>query len=159
MYRELSITLGLAVGACGLGGVEMKTKRVTFHGVTYDFPRDHIDAAVIPPEGRLYVRLAPPDGNYHLVLDEWSDRPSYQGPDVPRISRLNDVRFQKFEITHTPSGPVVCTDRQPHFNCGVQIEDGPVKWSALFDKKFLKHASNIREDATATIRRYRTHDR
>jgi hypothetical protein len=130
-------------------------KRASLHGINYQFPSRDIKAAVFPPGSRLFVRLAPAGADFHLILDEWSDLPSYQGPDVPRISRLNDVRFQEFAVTRLPSGPVVCTDRQPHFNCGLRIEDGPVKWSVLFDRKSLDRADEVRRQAEAAIKGYR----
>jgi hypothetical protein len=128
---------------------------VALHGVRYEFPASDIHAAVYPPSSRLFVRLAPPDAAFHLILDEWNDLPGYQGPGVPRISRLNDVRNQPFAVSEFPSGPVVCTDRQPHFNCGLQIIDGSVRWSVLFDRKDLQRAEELRRQATTIIEGYR----
>jgi hypothetical protein len=134
----------------------MKTQQFSFHDVIYNIPRSDIEAAVGPPGNRLFVRIAPAGKNFHLILDEWNDLPGYQGPDIPRISRLNDVRFQKFSYLSRPGGVVVCTDRQPHFNCGLSIEDGPVKWSVLFDRKELDHSDQLRADAESLIKAYRS---
>lgn len=135
----------------------MDTKSVSFHGVTYKFPKEHITAATYRPENHLYVRLAPPHVNFHLVLDEWSDRPSPHGPEFPRISRLSDNRFKNLAIIPSAIGPVVCDQGpQPHFSCGIQIEDGPVKWSILFDRESLGQASEIRRKATSLIQSYRS---
>lgn len=134
----------------------MKTKKITFHDTAYDIPVADISVAVIPPEGRLFLRLVPPGAKFHLILDEWNDLPSHQGAEVPRISMLNDVRFQEFTVTRLPSGPIVCTDRQPKFNCGLSIDDGPVKWSVLFDKEDLPHSEDIRVKALASIQSYRS---
>lgn len=134
----------------------METHKFTLHGVTYQVPRSEIVAAVFPPDGRLQVRLEPPDAAFHLILDEWNDLPSHQGSDIPRISKLNDVRFQEFSVTRLPSGPVVCTERQPRFNCGLSINDGPVTWSVLFDKENLSRSEEIRTQAVALIQSYRS---
>jgi hypothetical protein len=134
----------------------MKTQKFTLHGVTYEAPGADVEAAVSPEQGRLFVRLAPPGADFHLILDEWNDLPSHQGPKVPRISRLNDVRFQEFTVIEGRSGPVVCTDRQPHFNCGFSIEDGPVRWSVLFDQKHLPRSEELRAEAEARIQAYRS---
>jgi hypothetical protein len=129
---------------------------ITFHGVTYDFPKEHVSTSVIPPEGRLFVRLSPPNANFHLILDQWGDQPSDQGPDFPRISRLNDA-FGKYSLISSTAGPIVCSlGPEPHFNCGIQVEDGPVKWGVLFDKKYVSEAPQIRAQATSLIKSYRS---
>jgi hypothetical protein len=155
MNRLISILL---IASCTfLGGCGRRLPAaVSLNGVQYALPPSQVTAAVFPPNGRLFVRLSPPDTAFHLILDEWSDLPSHQGPNVPRISRLNDVRFQRFSVTQFPSGPVVCTERQPHYNCGFQVLDGPVKWSVLFDRKELPQAEELRRQAVAIIKGYRT---
>lgn len=143
--------------ACNFGGANMKSKTVSLHGVTYRFPNEHISAAVIPPEGRLYVHLAPPGAIFVLVLDEWGDRPSPHGPGIPRISRLSDNRFGKFTAIQTPDGTVVCDQGpQPRFNCGILLKDGPVNWAVLFDKEQINKAPEIRAQAVSIIRTYRS---
>jgi len=155
MNRPISILL--IVSCIILGGCGRKLPaQVSLHGVRYELPRSQVIAAIFPPENRLFVRLAPENAAFQLILDEWSDLPSHQGPSVPRISRLNDVRFQRYSVSHFPSGPVVCTERQPHFNCGLQVLDGPVKWSVLFDRKYLAQAEELRRQAVEIITGYRT---
>ena len=155
MNRLISIML---IASCSLvaGCGKRVPAEVGLHGVRYHLPPSQVTAAIYPPENRLFVRLAPPNATFHLILDEWSDLPSHQGPDVPRITRLNDVRSQRYSVSHFPSGPVVCTERQPHYNCGLQILDGPVKWAVLFDRKYLPRAEELRRQATAIIKSYRT---
>lgn len=82
----------------------METQSVTLHGIAYEFPKEHIFTMVIPPEGRLFVRLASPYENFHMILDEWGDRPSHHGPSVPTISHLTDNRFGKFVVIEHPDG-------------------------------------------------------
>jgi hypothetical protein len=160
--RSLPVLLLSLLGALLLTSCFYQSKwplKVSFHGISYEFPRSHIEAAVVPPDGHLYVRLEPTGTNFHLVLDEWIDLPSPHGPSVPRISRLSDNRFGKFAVTPSRDGPIVC-DRgpQPHFNCGILVADGPVKWSVLFDRAYVAQASQIRTRAIAAIRSYRKND-
>lgn len=154
LIAKSSISILAAIILAGCSNMTKKTQEATLRGVSYEFPKSHIKAAVIPPEGRLYVRLEPPGANFHMILDEWNDRPSEQ-PNVPRISRLTD-RFGEFDVISSVNGPIVC-DRgpQPHFNCGILVEDGPLKWGVLFDKKYVDQVSDIRLEAISFIRSYR----
>src|SRR5687768_1392515 len=100
MSRDLRAVLG-AIGLTGLfttGCSDMNTRTFTLHGIKYEAPQSEIEAAALPPKSRLFVRLAPAGTDFHLILDEWSEFASYQGSDIPRISRLNDNRFQKFSV-------------------------------------------------------------
>jgi hypothetical protein len=140
----------------GLGCSSTKTTSAELHGVKYQFPAGHVSTAVSPSEGTLYVRLAPPGANFHLVLDELADHPSnYE--DIPVISRLTDIRFREFEITSTKAGKVYClVGPRPHFNCGMHFRDGPVNWAILFDRRFVEDAPEIWAQTNALIRSYRS---
>ncbi len=144
------------IAACGSSSADPRPLVVSFKGVRYAFPKEHLNASVIPPEGRLYVRLAPPSSEFHLILDEWGDMPSSHGRNVPRISRLSDS-FGKVSVTETANGMIVCDlGPKPHFNCGFRLEDGSVKWAVLFDKRLLSQAGQIRESAIRTIATYKS---
>lgn len=146
----------LAVAACNFPNGSKPDLKVSHHGVTYQFPQRHVSAKVIPPEGRLYVHLAPPEANFHLILDVWADRPSPHGPEVPRLSRLSDNRFRELQVIQAPGGPVVCDlGPQPHLNCGIEVKDGRVKWAILFDKDQLRNVGQLRYNAERLIGSYR----
>lgn len=154
MKINLAALIVLMAGACDRHDAAMKVRTASLHGTTYQFPQGHISAAVFPPDGRLFVRLTPPGEVFDLVLDEWGDRPTGH-PGIPIISRLTD-RFGEFDVNPSEGGPVVCSrGAQPHYNCGIQISDGPVKWGVLFDKKYVPEAREIRTRATAVIQGYR----
>jgi hypothetical protein len=152
---KASLFLFVALTACNQSddGRYISASR---HGIAYQFPKKEVTAAVTPPDGRLFVRLEPQGANFHLILDEWADLPSRHGPEVPRISRLSDNRFGKFRLVQAEGGPVVCDlGPQPHFNCGILVLDGPVKWGVLFDKDQVKEVAQIRLQAKAAIQTYR----
>lgn len=157
MIRLFCAACLITIAACGLRTKDQHPLAVNFKGVRYVFPRAHVNASVIPPEGsRLYVRLAPPAAKFHLILDENSDRPSGHPDDVPHISRLTD-RFGEFSVTPTTEGLVVCNlGPQPHFNCGFHVDDGGVKWAVLFDKPLMSEAAQIRQQAASNIASYRS---
>jgi hypothetical protein len=146
----------LAVAGCNFPNGSEPDLIVSHHGVTYQFPQKHVSAKVIPPDGRLFVHLAPPETKFHLILDVWADRPSPHGPDVPRLSRLSDNRFNEIRVIHAAGGPVVCDlGPQPHLNCGIEIRDERVKWAVLFDKEQLKNVRQLRHNAERVIGSYR----
>jgi hypothetical protein len=132
---------------------------LSLRGVEYRIPRHDISGLVMPPKdgSALFVRLEPPKADYHLVLDEFSHYlPNKLGPDIPTISRLNDNRFGTFTVTQTKVGPVICQiHHYPHFNCGFRLDDGPVRWSVLFDKERLLQVERIRSEAEAAVHSYR----
>lgn len=150
--------VALAAMACDKGASEMEPEKITVRGVTYEFPKEDILTAAVPPaSGRLFVRLSPPGKQFDLILDELSHySPNQQGADIPTISRLNDVRFETFKVTHFAWGPVICGRAQPKFNCGLRIEDGAVRWSVLFDKERLQESEQIRAQAWSIIQSYRS---
>jgi hypothetical protein len=131
---------------------------ISLRGVSYEFPQRDIDAMSLPhgPKETLFVRLHPPLADYHLILDELSHyAANNQGSGVPTISRLNDNRFGKFAVTNGPRGLIICsTGPQPYFNCGFRVDDGPVRWSVLFDRKRLWQAERIHAQGRAAIRSY-----
>jgi hypothetical protein len=154
MKRWTLLLLGLA--ACNSSSGESGALTISRHGITYQFPKRDLNAVVIPPDGRLFVRLEPPGTKFHLILDDWSDRPSNHGPAIPRISRLSDNRFGKFSLVQAEGGPLVCDQGpQPHYNCGFLITDGPNRWAVLFDRDQMPRAGKIRAGAQAAIRAYR----
>jgi hypothetical protein len=117
---------GLA--ACGailglLGCSRTDATTVEVRGVTYKIPKHLITGSVFPPDGDIYVRIAPEGRRFHLLIDEkrhgW---PNKMGPTVPTISTLNENLFWTFDLIHTSHGPIVCKrEIQPHFNCGFKI--------------------------------------
>jgi hypothetical protein len=149
-------TMALSISPPPPPPVKMATQRVETEGVTYDFPAEDIEAYTSRSEGTLFVILAPQGEHFHLIIDELTNNVrNKQGADVPTISRLNSNRFEHFNVYATPEGKVICGGRMPYFNCGLQVLDGGVKWSILFDKAYLSNASEIRAKATALINSYR----
>jgi hypothetical protein len=148
----------LALLSCLLGGcAKMEGAEVKVRGVSYTIPKDQIVAGSWDTPRGVFVRSAPPGTEFHLVLDAFSPYlPSAHGPNIPRISRLSDNRFRKFYVVESASGPVVCEDGpQPHYNCGIEILDGPVRWGVLFDKSKVPQADQIRAAAKSIISSYR----
>ena len=136
---------------------KMQGTEVVVRGVSYSIPRDQIIAASLKSQRGVYVRTAPPNTKFHLILDAFSPYlPSDHGPNIPRISRLSDNMFRKFYTVDSGGVTVVCQDGpQPHYNCGVEILDGPVRWGVLFDKSQVPQAAQIRSAATTVISSYR----
>jgi hypothetical protein len=129
---------------------------VSLHGVSYRFPQRDIESFVSETQGTLFARLRGRGSDFDLILDELSHyAPNKQGGKIPTISRLNDNRFAAFQVMNDPDGPVICGDAMPHFNCGFRIDDGPVRWSVLFDRGRLGQVKRIRAQAEAAIRSYR----
>ena len=129
---------------------------VTVRGMSYQFPREHVSASAVEQSGMIFVRIAPPGAKFHLVLDAFSPYLPPVKPDLPRISRLSDNRFDQYEVVGSAEVPVICSlGPRPHYNCGLSVDDGPVKWGVLFDRDQVERAGDIRQEATSAIRRYR----
>ena len=146
------------IAALAIGCTRNSTgpQMVSLHGVGYEFPARDVDSFVRETPGTLYVRLRPPGRDFELILDELSHYSlNRQGASVPTISRLNDHSFSNFDVHRSPSGAVICGDNFPHFNCGLRVTDGQVRWSVLFDRDRIGRADQIRLEATAVIRSYR----
>lgn len=159
MKLKLACIAMLPLAAIATGGCsEVKDKVVEVRGVTYKFPRDHIDAILTPPEEILYVRLAPPGMNFHIVLDEFGHYlPNRQDKNIESIATLNN-RFRQYEIIQSSIGSVVCGNMWPHFNCGFRLNEGEVRWSVLFDREYLGRVTEIKSHAEAVIQGYRRQD-
>ena len=129
-----------------------------YRGVTYEIPKNEVASAALTPRNMLFVLVRPPRGNTLLSLDAFKPYLSNKlGTDVPTISGLNDNRFGTFKVIKAAGGPVICSlGPEPHYNCGLSINDGPVKWGVLFDKAQVASAQSIRRQAQAAIDRYRT---
>jgi hypothetical protein len=150
------VLLLAACAACQQTPSNSSEVTVRLRGTTYVFPKRDVVASVFPPHGTLFVRIAPKGKNFNLVLDERNHYiPNRQGKTIPTISRINDVRFQKFQIITLDFGTVVCGRGWPHFNCGFRIDDGAVRWSVLFDRERLGDVSSIRHEALSVISFYR----
>ena len=151
------ITVIMAAALMCAGCSEPAPTTATVRGVSYVIPAREVTSEVLTLPSRIYVRTAPPGADFDLILDAFRVYlPNKQGPGVPTISALNDNRFGKFEVIASADGPVVCYVEPigPRFNCGISIDDGPVKWSALFDRDQLGRVAAIRREARATIARY-----
>lgn len=141
------------------GGSEVGNRNVTVRGTTYHLPDNQIVAATNSSSQIVFVRLAPPGANFHLVIDSFHPYLKNKlGPEVPTISTLNDNMFGRFAKIQSENGAlVICSDGpEPYFNCGIEVLDGDVRWSVLFDRQQLPLADEIRKRATSLIQRYRS---
>ena len=148
----------LLVAACNSDNSDARgSTAFTVRGVSYKIPNEEIIVAALKPAKMAIIRVAPKGAKFDLVLDALKPYlPNEQGPDVPTISDLNSNTFGQFEVIRTKDAIVVCSvSSQPHFNCGLEVDDRGVKWGVLFDRKYMRISGSIRQQAMNTISSYR----
>jgi hypothetical protein len=151
-----AVTL-IAVTGCGEAGKAARRK-ATVRGVTYQIPSSEIVASTQPPSQVLFIRIEPLGKHFHLILDSFHPYLHYKlPPGTPAISRLSDNLFGHFSTFKSRSGGVVVRSDGPelYFNCGIEVEDGPVKWGVLFDRRYVPEADEIRAQSKALIQSYK----
>ena len=154
MMKPLFILLAASLASMGCSR-RPDPQPVSLRGVSYEFPRGDIESYNSESEGTLFVRLRSPGSDFDLILDELSHyAANNQGSGVPTISRVNSNLFATFQVINSPVGLVICGGDMPHFNCGFRINDGPVRWSVIFDRDRLPQVKRMRAQAEAAIRSY-----
>ncbi len=157
--KTLLVGVGLVVSTEGCSDVA-KTKSLTISGVTYTFPRDHVDAVSRPEEEGRYARLHPPGSEYYLEHSRTAEWSNEQGPDVPTIPHINAAPGPHnihIEVIRTSAGVVVC-DRspRPEYDCGMRIIDAGVPWSVHFNRRHLPRLDTFKAAVESLLASYRT---
>ena len=150
----LSAVSGLLATVSMMGCSEMKPKSLEIRGVLYTFPREHVDGLVRPEEGNLFVRLAPPNQSFLLIYSENNYLSNEQGDNVPTIAYINDVPNRNIRILHDDSGPVICEPGLREFNCGLRVVESGIRWSVLFNQRYIKDSLTIRTAALEVLSGY-----
>lgn len=123
---------------------------------SYNLPSPGTRAVVLPPQGPLYVALAPPGADFELIHAERDVyRRNWAGLDAPLVTHINDVPSDKFEIHTFPGGITVCRLDKPAMSCGLRVDDGGIGWTVIFEYQNLKLSSEIRAEALKKLRDYR----
>lgn len=147
-----TLLLVLALGGCS----EMQQTEVSFDGVHYTFPSDHIRAHITPDEGSPFIRIRPPGENFDLLhsASTWT-RKNWQGAGTPLVSTINDHPSPEFSKHNASGGVTVCRSDQPFYSCGLQLKHTGVVWSVVFNADQVTKSDQIRVSALRILEQYR----
>lgn len=151
--RIASLCFAVATGCLGCSRMP-STQTLTVSGVTYTFPREHVEAYAPPEQGRAYVRLLPAGSNYLLIYSLDAFKPNRQGPEIPTIPTINFAPG-KIQVSKVYDSLVVCTPEKRRYNCGIQLKDAGVVWSMLFDELDISRVNLLRQEAVKALESYR----
>jgi hypothetical protein len=158
--------------AIGLAGCEKEGGAIQLEGTAYYFPAQHVSGIVKPEDsgsGQYYIRLIPPGGYYWLVYDPFhASLPNKQGPNIPTIPHINDIRFWKGKEVPSEVGPLLCKTQPANdhsaympeiFTCGFRITDAGVSWSVIIPGDLAASAPALKRRAELTLADYRNDSR
>lgn len=149
---SLPILAALTASAILAGCSKMDTKKLTLHGVSYEFPKEDVEG-IVHDQGHTFVRIRPSNQEFQLILNTRSDRRQRE-TDALVISGVSD-QLGTFEDVQTPVGTVLCKD-VPHWGCGFEVFDQGIRWSVIFDRDHIDEVERFKATASSLLQSYRS---
>ena len=102
-----------------------------------------------------FVLINPTNRDFILVYSQSTEVAKSYYPDLPAITYITDVPYQKHSVRRVGQRVVVCLPGNLRYRCGLRIEDNGVGWSILFNREKIEDAERISNEAAELLKGYR----